>query len=228
MNTEQIASLKALAEAATTGPWGQPNKRIPYVKSLGRDSYLLHTMPIGDDAKDFHPDTRKRWLADAAYIAACSPEVILSLIASATASEARIAELNGRVAELEAAIAARAPTDISTRLREYAGNPGYSHGDYADTMRIAADECERFHGGMVAWKQTAQNKDRKLGEEMTARINDRIAARVGSLEGAIHYPACWDTAAYPTLADALSAVYDHFKCSECDPAALAGSATPKE
>jgi hypothetical protein len=42
-----------------------------------------------------------------------------------------------------------------------------------------------------------------------------------SIAEAFHYPACWDTAAYPTLADALSAVYDRFKCSECAPAAVA-------
>jgi len=70
------------------------------------------------------------------------------------------------------------PTDISARLREYAGNPGYSHNDYADTMRIAADECERFYGGMMAWKKTAETKDRKLSEEINARISERVEARL--------------------------------------------------
>lgn len=32
---------------------------------------------------------------------------------------------------------------LSQELREYAGNPGYSHGDYADVMRRAADEIDR-------------------------------------------------------------------------------------
>jgi len=74
----------------------------------------------------------------------------------------------------------RAPTDISARLREYASNPGYSHNDYADTMRIAADECERFYGGMLAWKQTAEKKDRDWAAERTARIDDRCIARAAS------------------------------------------------
>ncbi len=56
----------------------------------------------------------------------------------------------------------RKPTNISQRLREYAGNPGYSHNDYADTMRVAADECESFYRGMVAWKENAQQKDRTI------------------------------------------------------------------
>jgi len=53
----------------------------------------------------------------------------------------------------------RNPTDISTRLLEYASNPGYSHNDYADTMRAAAEEIERYYGGMMAWKRTAEAKD---------------------------------------------------------------------
>lgn len=56
------------------------------------------------------------------------------------------------------------PTDISQRLREYAGNPSYSHNDYADTMRMAADECERYYGGMMNWKANAQAKDRTIAD----------------------------------------------------------------
>lgn len=66
--------------------------------------------------------------------------------------------------DLRAAFASRnpevaKPTDISQRLREYASNPGYSHSDYADTMRAAAEEIERYYGGMLAWKKTAEAKD---------------------------------------------------------------------
>lgn len=70
----------------------------------------------------------------------------------------------------------RAPTDISKRLREYASNPGYSHNDYADTMRAAAEEIERYYGGMLAWKQTAEKKDRDWNAERMGRVNDRISA----------------------------------------------------
>lgn len=37
-----------------------------------------------------------------------------------------------------------APSDLSTQLREYAGNNSYSHNDYANTMRQAADEFDRL------------------------------------------------------------------------------------
>lgn len=66
-------------------------------------------------------------------------------------------------------------TDISARLREYASNPGYSHNDYADTMHAAAYEIERYYGGMLAWKQTAETKDKKLSDEIQARVTERIA-----------------------------------------------------
>lgn len=68
------------------------------------------------------------------------------------------------------------PTDISTKLREYASNPGYSHNDYADVMRTAADECERFYGGMVAWKETAQAKDRSWSKHVEEIVEKRLAA----------------------------------------------------
>ena len=47
---------------------------------------------------------------------------------------------------------------------------------------------------------------------------DRIAA-------AIHYPECWDTAAYPTIESALSEVFAHYRCTEH--AAPAGVPMPK-
>lgn len=78
-----------------------------------------------------------------------------------------VAALEAEIAELRAKLSDRVPTrptDISDSLREYAGNPGYSHSDYADTMRRAADECERFYGGMMNWKRTADQKDSEINE----------------------------------------------------------------
>jgi hypothetical protein len=81
------------------------------------------------------------------------------------------------IAELRAAAVPTAPTDISAQLREFAGNPGFSHCDYADVMRLAADECERFYGGMAAWKRTAEKKDADWNAERMERINERCKAR---------------------------------------------------
>lgn len=70
------------------------------------------------------------------------------------------------------------PTDLSKQLREYAADSGYSHNDYADTMLAAASEIERYYGGMMAWKKTAETKDRKLSQEIENRISERCAARL--------------------------------------------------
>lgn len=46
---------------------------------------------------------------------------------------------------------------------------------------------------------------------------EAVPAPQDQIAAAIHYPACWDAAAYPTLESALSEMYGFFKCSECAP-----------
>lgn len=41
--------------------------------------------------------------------------------------------------------------------------------------------------------------------------NAEIKARLAKISNLIHYPACWDTMAYPSLEDALYEI----GCSEC-------------
>ncbi len=77
-------------------------------------------------------------------------------------------------------IAPKKPTDISQRLREYAGNNGFSHNDYADTMRAAAEEIERYYGGMMAWKEAAEAKDRATLETAPA-LSDAYRALLNTL-----------------------------------------------
>ena len=54
--------------------------------------------------------------------------------------------------------------------------------------------------------------------DVTKEMNDyrrgylTLQAEVERLKGAIHYPGCWDTVAYPTLLDAVSA----FACAPED------------
>jgi hypothetical protein len=70
------------------------------------------------------------------------------------------------------------PTDIAARLRARAAG-SIANQDDAKLMATAADECDRFYGGMMAWKKTAQKKDRDWNEERMARQNERCAARAG-------------------------------------------------
>ena len=49
------------------------------------------------------------------------------------------------------------------------------------------------------------------------RAHKSFVGPVADVGEAIHYPACWDTAAYPTMQDAMAEI-GAFKCSECTPA----------
>lgn len=60
-----------------------------------------------------------------------------------------------------ASVQPTAPTDISARLRKLVETLPVPE-SCANAMRTAADECERFYGGMIAWKETAQQKDRTI------------------------------------------------------------------
>lgn len=69
----------------------------------------------------------------------------------------------------------RKPTDISQRLREKV--VGGTHPDFKSDILAAADEIERYYGGMMAWKQTAEKKDADWNTERMARVDERIANR---------------------------------------------------
>jgi hypothetical protein len=61
----------------------------------------------------------------------------------------------------------------------------------------------------------------RLIDEMAAPPAAQQAEPVGEkrIANAIHYPACWDTAAYPELDDALAEMFQAFRCQECAPPA---------
>lgn len=64
------------------------------------------------------------------------------------------------------------PTDLSHRLRVTADQqPGWK-----PLLTAAADEIERYYGGMMAWKKTAEKKDADWNAERMGRVDDRIAA----------------------------------------------------
>lgn len=52
-----------------------------------------------------------------------------------------------------------------------------------------------------------------LASRMTTK--QEVDAQLKRVARAIHYPACWDTAAYPTILDALEELASCSGCSEC-------------
>jgi hypothetical protein len=65
-------------------------------------------------------------------------------------------------------------TDLAQRLRAIG-----EAGQLVDhkTLIQAADEIDRYYTGMLAWKQTAEKKDRDWNAERMGRVNDRIAGQ---------------------------------------------------
>ncbi|MBV5328094.1 MAG: hypothetical protein JZU65_10720 [Chlorobium sp.] len=47
------------------------------------------------------------------------------------------------------------------------------------------------------------------------KIKQVWTAHYNSIAKAIHYPECWDTAAYPDIESALSEIFNWFSCSTC-------------
>ena len=77
--------LKQLAEQATPGPW----------HTNDFDDYGLNVRnTLGDRLAD------RLSVPDAEYIAACSPDVVLSLLRQLEEAEQRIAELEDELAEI--------------------------------------------------------------------------------------------------------------------------------
>jgi hypothetical protein len=73
-------------------------------------------------------------------------------------------------------------TDLSKRLRAIAAavKPNDPALVTPKCLTDAADEIDRYYGGMLAWKQTAEKKDRDWNAERMGRENDRIAARLAA------------------------------------------------
>lgn len=82
----------------------------------------------------------------------------------------------------------------------FCGGPPYVHTmPRKKITQIRCSACGFGRGGAEKWNTRAQARANAQGEAV-----------------AIHYPDCWDTAAYPTVADALAEVYGSFKCSNDD------------
>jgi hypothetical protein len=73
-------------------------------------------------------------------------------------------------------------TDLAQRLRTIAAavKPNDPALVTPKCLIDAADEIDRYYSGMLAWKQTAEKKDRDWNNEHMARVNERCEARAGA------------------------------------------------
>jgi hypothetical protein len=98
-----------------------------------------------------------------------------------------------------------ARTDISRRLRATLANCGPTAlpEAFREVMQTAADECDRFYNGMMAWKSTAQDKDRII-IELRAATSAPAAPTLG--EG--------EAEAVMISGDELAALHRFYECAE--------------
>lgn len=80
------------------------------------------------------------------------------------------------------------------------------------------------HEGRIVYEHTSEPIPNADGFVLYAPVPDqfRDAAKMMTepaddhIASAIHYPECWDAAAYPTVESALSEVFAHYRCTEHD------------
>ncbi len=87
--TPSLSTLRSLAEAATPGPreaYNDNEGMEPQFNPLWCVANEEYHNPTSDDAQCFEATVYSGTKADAAFIAACSPEVILALIAEVEAA----------------------------------------------------------------------------------------------------------------------------------------------
>lgn len=97
-------------------------------------------------------------------------ESIAESILYELACSVRYAPVSARAAD-----APSEPTSLSRQLRT-AANADVGI-DLAKLLIGAAEEIDRYYGGMLAWKKTAEKKDRDWQAERMERVNDRIKSR---------------------------------------------------
>lgn len=61
---------------------------------------------------------------------------------------------------------------------------------------------------------------RQLNDLVTHRHAGQVVVELAKIAKEIHYPECWDTAAYPTIYNALHEMAACCKCAECKPSII--------
>lgn len=89
------------------------------------------------------------------------------------------------------------PTDLSQRLRAKACKP-FGPEDFA-LLTQAADEIERYHGGMMNWKANAQQKDCQMAEYREQLAAAKSAAPAPATLNNEQIVAIWNKANTPSI-----------------------------
>lgn len=152
---------------------------------------------------------------DAEFMTVCTPERVIELIEALKVAKEK--------ATLEAEILAGAIDQANTLIAQ------------RDALQAKLEEVtqdrEEWKEATILANQRFKTAEAKLSEAQIeievrkGRMHDvavhcaTVEQERNALQKAIHYPDCWDTAAYPTIEDALQEMQAGFKCSNDDCAA---------
>lgn len=102
-----------------------------------------------------------------------------------------------------------------------------------EQIRDALESAKTFLGQDILWKESNYVRghgEKKYSELCVAlSIIDRMIETPAptDISKSIYYPECWDTAAYPTVNDALAEMFEWFKCDNPEHAAPTPAPTEK-
>ncbi len=130
--TDDLARLKALAEQATKGPWQVFDGDVQTVDVAADSNWPTHVVCFGHDYDDYGGADDN----DKAYIAACSPDVILSLIARLEQVERYARDRRERLIAEMHELARREPYGIEIARREVATF------ELAEVLRLLREEAK--------------------------------------------------------------------------------------
>jgi hypothetical protein len=76
-------------------------------------------------------------------------------------------------------------------------------------------ECSDPNGSVLRTEYMLPSNSEGYKPLYAAPVLPPDAAELAEIAKRLHYPQCWDTAAYPTLMEALLEIAAHDGCSEC-------------
>jgi hypothetical protein len=173
-------------------PAPQPTTSVPHVASIDTPEFrkLLHAVKHG--AHDYWPEKLIAHIdghiarqAQAASVSEAVKQELSRLEDLAGSGGITAAQLFTKMRWLVTncatpAAAQAAPTDLSKRLRNWDINSVATI--VASDLHAAADEIERYYGGMLSWKRTAEAKDREPADAQATPAAVRDAALLDRLD----------------------------------------------
>lgn len=191
MTPERLAEMRAVAEAATPGPWAWDDSLEWHADPDGIEAMRRQGLPTpaGDEfvgvkfgsqtvcVATTGPAHDRASKADAKHIATFNPPTVLALLDALQAAEAQLATLQGKLADTQ--------EHIAYHLRDFRpGDDMKATGDlavdmaaFAERMKARAEAAEAKHAALVERVEAvlAQHWDWKAGRSLYAAVRAALS-----------------------------------------------------